>query len=87
MPLITSTLTDDYKDITLLMRNLSLEVEKFVRTNSEIFFTSSSDADDNEDNSHTLRKIDRLSSLLDAYRFLILQEREIDCPSLSACGK
>ena len=43
VPLGTSMLMNDYKDTTLLMRKLSIEVEKLVRTSSEIF-TGSSDA-------------------------------------------
>jgi hypothetical protein len=72
VPLSTSMLMNDYKDATLLMRKLSIEVEKLVRTSSEVFI-GSSNADDGN-NSNVLMKIERLTSLLDAYRFLIEEE-------------
>lgn len=72
-PLSSLTLTKDYKDISALMKTLSLEVEKFVRTSSDIVNGQSSE--ENDEN-NTLTKLVRFTSLLDAYRYLILQEED-----------
>jgi hypothetical protein len=70
-PLSCLTLTKDYKDISALMKTLSLEVEKFVRTSSEMVTGPS--CEENDEN-NTLTKLVRFTSLLDAYQYLILQE-------------